>query len=110
MDTLLILGDTVTAHVVKVIDTCQPCILKAETNTNELLIILIICLSIVLIVTISGYVIIKWHKESLNANEKYDINILEKKWQIESERMDKEWDLLKLKKEFESKESKQSGS
>lgn len=106
MDILLILN----ANVVKAICSCQPYIQEAETNFNDLLTILIICLSIIVVVMISGYVIIKWHKDSLDAKEGYDIKISEKRWQIESERMDKEWDLLKQKKEFEFRESKLSSN
>ena len=49
MDALLVLKDTITASVVKVVGSCQPCIHAAETNFNGVWITLIICLTAVFI-------------------------------------------------------------
>ena len=49
MDTLLILRDTITTNVVKVVDSCQPCIQEAETNCQDVAIVGIICFTIIVI-------------------------------------------------------------
>ena len=52
MDTLLVLKDTINAHVIKVVDTCQPCVQEVETNCNDVNIAVIICRAIVTTVLI----------------------------------------------------------
>jgi len=52
MDTLLILKDTITVHVVKLGDACQSCAQKAATNCNDVTFVVIICGAIVAIVLI----------------------------------------------------------
>lgn len=52
MDTLLVLKDTITAHVVKVADSCQPCAYEIPTNCQDVIVVAIICGAIVLITLI----------------------------------------------------------
>ncbi len=52
MDTLLILKDTIAAHVVKFSDVCQSCAPKAATNCNDVKIAVIICGAVVAMVLI----------------------------------------------------------
>lgn len=52
MDTLLILRDTIAAHVVKFGDVCQSCAPKAATNCNDVKIAVIICGAVVVMVLI----------------------------------------------------------
>lgn len=101
MDTLF-LRDTVTAHVVKVIDTGQPCIHEPETNCNDMIIVGIICGAIVIIAAIIAYTVQKWHKESLAAKsilEMVKIDAYERKKNIDIDCQTQEWRLKKQKKE-----------
>ena len=79
MDTLLILQDSISAHVVKLIDTCQPCVQEAETNLK---IVGIICLAIVLAVLIVSVALCLWQK----AKCKFAIDVDEQKFKHEIEK------------------------
>lgn len=70
MDTLLILRDTITAHVIKVVDSCQLCAQEAPTNCNDVKVVAIICLAIVLMTLIAWGVISSWKCKELRAQEK----------------------------------------
>ena len=48
MDTLLVLKDTITAHVVKVVDSCESCVHEVPTNCQDVKIVGIVCSAIVL--------------------------------------------------------------
>jgi len=66
MDTLLILRDTISTHVVKLIDSCPPCVQEAETNWADVQIVFLICLAIVLSIFIIAVTIgvLIWHYNS----------------------------------------------
>ena len=57
MDTLLILRDSITANVVKVVDTCQSCVQVDPTNCNDVKIVAIICATIVIVALVAWGVI-----------------------------------------------------
>ena len=98
MDTLLILKDTITAHVVKVIDTCQPYVQEAETNWKDVIITAIICTAIVIILCYGIFKFYQWqegvikaketdannkrNQENEEKNRKWKADLLEKKLQI----------------------------
>ena len=62
MDTLLILRDTITANVVKVVDSCHPSIQEAETNWQDVAIVGIICFVGTLCIGIISIAFYKWQK------------------------------------------------
>lgn len=108
MDTLLILRDTITANVVKVVDSCQPCIQEAETNWQDVVIVKYVCYAIVaMFLTIVFAVGIfvwhnnKWRKMYNIAEENHklkekDDKIKELEKSIEAQKKDK-----KKKEEYE---------
>ena len=69
MDTLIFLRDTITANVVKVVDSCQPCFQEAETNCKDIAIVAIICVTIffIAIAAITAYYCLK--KEEYDATK-----------------------------------------
>ena len=62
MDTPLILRDTITTNVVKVVDSCQPCIQEAETNWQDVTIVGIICFLATVSIVIISFAFYKWQK------------------------------------------------
>lgn len=66
MDTLIIIRDTLTANVEKVIDSCQPFTQEAETNYKDVIIVAIICLTILLFTGIVIYALYLNKKEQDN--------------------------------------------
>lgn len=60
MDTLLILRDSITANVVKVVDSCPPCIQEAETNWVDVEIVRYTSITIVLSVLIVSLLFFLW--------------------------------------------------
>lgn len=85
MDTLLILKDTITAHVVKVVDSTQPYIQEAGTNCNDVAIVFLICATIVAIALITKCAILSWKSKEIKAEEKKR-EFQKEKEKIESER------------------------
>lgn len=84
MDTLLVLKDTITAHVVKVIDSCQPCAHEIPTNCQDVIAVAIICGAIVLttlIVAISLLFYFCKRNSKLSKQQKSErIRAKENKW------------------------------
>ena len=74
MDTLIFLRDTITANVVKVVDSCQPCFQEAETNCKDIAIVAIICVTIffIAIAAITAYYCLK--KEEYDATKEEPIS------------------------------------
>lgn len=102
MDTILILKDTITAYVVKVVDSCKPCIQESETSCNDMIIAGIICGAIVTIAAIIAYTVQKWQKEALAAKrvlEEVKIDVEKRKKDIDIDRQTQEWKLKKQKEE-----------
>lgn len=69
MDTLLILRDTITDHVIKVVDTCQPCVQEAETNCKDIAIVAIICGTILIIAIAAMFTFHQWKKKEHEATK-----------------------------------------
>ena len=94
MDTLLILRDTlshaviltdaITAHVVKVVDNCQPCVQEAETNRQDVAIVFLICATIVVIALITKCTVLSWKSKGIKAEEN------QRKFQQENEKIESE--------------------
>lgn len=82
MDTLLILRDTITVDVVKIISTYSPCTQEVETNWADVEIVSIICIAVVLTVFIVSLLFILWYYFKKQAERKradWDIWITLKK-------------------------------
>ncbi len=63
MDTLFIIKDAIATNVLKVVDTCQPCVQEAEMNWADVEIIKYICIAVVLSVLVIAFTLgaITWH-------------------------------------------------
>jgi hypothetical protein len=55
MDTILVLKDTVSAHVIKVVDSCPTYVHEAQTNWDNLKIVIVICITILLALSIIAF-------------------------------------------------------
>ena len=99
MDTLLILRDTIANHVVKVIDSCQPCIQEAETNWADVVIVKYICLAIVVVSFMFAVACYLCQKEKY----KYLTESEDKKREHELKKADKEAEIMKKEKDDELK-------
>ena len=66
MDTILVLKDTVSAHVIKVVDSCPTYVHEAQTNWADVQIVFLICMAIVLSILIVAVTmgILIWHNNS----------------------------------------------
>lgn len=62
MDTLLILRDTITTNVVKIVGSCQPSIQEAETNWQDIAIVGIVCFVVALCIGIISFTFYKWQE------------------------------------------------
>lgn len=97
MDTLLILRDTITANVIKVVNSSKPCVQETDINCNSIGISLIICVTVVVLALIVASLLflfnrkkykyedeIKKCKEAINevADLKQKIKELENKFEL----------------------------
>lgn len=108
MDTLLIFRDTITVNALKVIDSCQPCIHEAETNGNDILNVLILCMTVMVVVAIICVASVCWHKETLSSRrlmKDAEYRFEENKRKDEDERVEKEWANDMLKKEYSKEDT-----
>ena len=88
MDTILILKDTIITQVVKVVDSCQPCIQEVETTCNDVKIVGIICGTIFLICTFLFIITLLWLRKKQKIRENvalFDINERNSKFSLDAE-------------------------
>ena len=105
MNTLIIIRDTISANVVKVIDSCQPCIQTTETNCIDVAIVVIICLTILFftgIITLALYLNKKDNEKASNMIDKLkeEKKTLENSLIKEKENNNQSTKALEILKEF----------
>lgn len=85
MDTIMIIRDSVAMCVNKMAATCQPCVKVVETNWQDILIVVTICMAIAIIAISICNRYFKWKDDERNALIKADE---EKR---KNEEKDREW-------------------
>ena len=84
------MSDSAVVELAKVVSACQPCELEAQTNCNDVWIVVAICFAIVAVGLIAKCAVISWKKEELAAAEK------------EREYKEKEADIAERKKKADA--------
>ena len=92
MDTLLLLKDTITAQVVKVVNSCQPCVLGAATNENNVRVADIICNAVVNVILYLVIAFLIW--KLLEAIAKGVSRYYTREWDVQDRRTKQKADLL----------------
>ncbi len=104
MDTLFILQDTVLVDVVKVIDSCQPYVHEAETSWQDVAIVLCICVTLIIIVTLG----VCRFFANLEKERKYkkEREVQQRNWEIEDNKRKNDEEFIKRNWQYEDIERK----
>lgn len=104
MDTLFVLKDTVSAHVIKVVDSCPTCVHEAQTNWADVQIVKYICLAIIVISFFAAIAFYLCQKAKYNSEEQtrgHEIAKANNEAKIEKEKKDDELKRYQSNSEFD---------
>ena len=63
------MSDSAVVELAKVINTCQPCVKEAQTNCNDVWIVVVICATFVIVALIVKWAIWSWQKAAIKAEK-----------------------------------------
>lgn len=63
------MSDSAVVELAKVINTCQPCVKEAQTNCNDVWIVVVICATFVIVALIVKWAILSWQKAVIKAEK-----------------------------------------
>lgn len=104
MDTLLILQDTVLVDIVKVIDSCQSYVHETETSWQDVAIVLCICVTLIIIVTLG--VCRFFSNLEKERNHKKEREVQQRIWEIEDIKRKNDEEYIKRNWQYEDIERK----
>lgn len=108
------MSDSAVVELAKVINTCQPCVKEAQTNCNDVWIVVVVCATIAIVVGLIAWILKVWisgknHLQMEELDEKKKMNEAErKKQELDNElrRQDAEYVREQKKKVDELKNKK----